>query len=285
MQNGDPDVVIAEFALGFALCLAGPARAPVTFVANLWLRSRGTRYVIFYGLVTGGLITAAIPWLMARRLRRTGGARSGMAHQPSPASSVTGAVAGFSLLADHRVAGAGRRRLIPPGVCIQPSCAADLSRPHVPHSGPGEGQGQRVMYACEFRDLCAQVTGGNWSNALTMPLKGVKESVDAGKGQQQERSECTNRYSSHCRSDAMLIDLGKSACRRRQTLSRHYDAPGLLCPASHRKTPSPVAHNPKEFAQEAGSLRQTSKASEARDHRHGRAPTVRRSRPSLSTRP
>ncbi len=91
MQNGDPDVVIAEFALGFAFVSLVLLVVPITFVA-ISGEVTGTRSVIFYGLVTG-LITAAIPWLM----------RGGFVETPALEAEwritallfVTGAVAGF----------------------------------------------------------------------------------------------------------------------------------------------------------------------------------------------
>ncbi len=91
MHNGDPDVVIAEFALGFAFVSLVLLVVPITFVA-ISGEVTGTRSVIFYGLVTG-LITAAIPWLM----------RGGFVETPALEAEwritallfVTGAVAGF----------------------------------------------------------------------------------------------------------------------------------------------------------------------------------------------
>jgi hypothetical protein len=91
LQNGDPDVVIAEFAIGFAFVSLVLLVAPISFVA-ICGEVTGTRSLIYYGLVTG-LITAAIPWLM----------RGGYVETPALEAEwritallfVTGAVAGF----------------------------------------------------------------------------------------------------------------------------------------------------------------------------------------------
>jgi hypothetical protein len=91
MSNGQPDVVFAEFALGFAFISMVVLVIPVSFVA-ICGEVTGTRSLIYYGFVTG-LITAAIPWLM----------RGGYVETPALEAEwritallfVTGAVAGF----------------------------------------------------------------------------------------------------------------------------------------------------------------------------------------------
>ncbi|MGY6569249.1 MAG: hypothetical protein ACXIVE_09670 [Salinarimonas sp.] len=91
IRNGDPDVVFAEFAMGFAFISLVLLVAPVSFVA-ICGEVTGTRSLIYYGVVTG-LITAAIPWLM----------RGGYVETPALEAEwritallfVTGAVAGF----------------------------------------------------------------------------------------------------------------------------------------------------------------------------------------------
>lgn len=106
IRNGDPDVVFAEFAMGFAFISLVLLVAPVSFVA-ICGEVTGTRSLIYYGFVTG-LITAAIPWLM----------RGGYVETPALEAEwritallfVTGAVAGFVYwLITGR--SAGRRRV------------------------------------------------------------------------------------------------------------------------------------------------------------------------------
>ncbi len=80
--------------------------------------------------------------------------------------------------------------------------------------------------------------------------------------------------------DLTHVDQLGKALKTAADLSRHYDAPVCYVGVTS-EAPSPVAHNPKEFAQKLEAFATSRQASTASPPR--RAPTARRIRQSTST--